>query len=136
MIIIYVVVMARRRVHCKKYFLSFSYFVTYCTRQRTITTLSLNACRNKMQQELSYLLTTCIELAQNNLMLTQYKQVEAKISANNQKQKLQVLTVPGYISVHICFNSNILGSFHLLGTRLSFAIDLFANFLFQTLRYF
>ena len=28
----------------------------YCTRQRAITTLSLNACLNKMYQELSYLL--------------------------------------------------------------------------------
>ena len=28
----------------------------YCTRQRAITTLSLNACVNKMYQELSYLL--------------------------------------------------------------------------------
>ena len=27
----------------------------YCTRQRVITTLSLNACLNKMYQELSYL---------------------------------------------------------------------------------
>ena len=28
----------------------------YCTRQRVITTLSLNACLNKMYQELSYIL--------------------------------------------------------------------------------
>ena len=28
----------------------------YCTRQRGITTLPLNACLNKMYQELSYLL--------------------------------------------------------------------------------
>ena len=28
----------------------------YCTKQRAITTLSLNACLNKMYQELSYLL--------------------------------------------------------------------------------
>ena len=28
----------------------------YCTRQRAITILSLNACLNKMYQELSYLL--------------------------------------------------------------------------------
>ena len=28
----------------------------YCTRQRAVTTLPLNACLNKMYQELSYLL--------------------------------------------------------------------------------
>ena len=28
----------------------------YCTRQRAMTTLSLNACLNKMHQQLSYLL--------------------------------------------------------------------------------
>ena len=28
----------------------------YCTRQRAITTLSFNACLNKMYQEFSYLL--------------------------------------------------------------------------------
>ena len=28
----------------------------YCTRQRALTTLSLNACLNKMYQQLSYLL--------------------------------------------------------------------------------
>ena len=34
----------------------------YCTRQRAITTLLLNACLNQMNQELSYLLNG-IELA-------------------------------------------------------------------------
>ena len=34
----------------------------YCTRQRTITTLLLNACLNQMNQELPYLLTNCTEL--------------------------------------------------------------------------
>ena len=42
-----------------------------------------------MWQELSYLLTKWIELAQYNLTLTQ------------QKQKLQVLILPGYISIWI-----------------------------------
>ena len=42
----------------------------YCTRQRAITTLSLNACLNQMNQELSYLLTNCIELAYYDLKLT------------------------------------------------------------------
>ena len=42
----------------------------YCTRQRAITTLSLNACWNQMWQELHYLLTNCIELALYNLTLT------------------------------------------------------------------
>ena len=32
----------------------------YCTGQRAITTLSLNAHWNEMRQELSYLLTNCI----------------------------------------------------------------------------
>ena len=32
------------------------YVCQYCTRQRSITTLSLNAYLNKMYQELSYLL--------------------------------------------------------------------------------
>ena len=75
--IIYVAVIVRCRVQYGKYFSSFSYFATYyafrrvkeqqymrneenicqyCTRQRVITTLSLNACLNKMYQELSYLL--------------------------------------------------------------------------------
>ena len=34
----------------------------YCTRQSAINTLSLNACLNQMNQELSYLLSNCIEL--------------------------------------------------------------------------
>ena len=44
----------------------------YCTRQRAITTLSLNACWN---QELSYLLT--------NLMLTSYIQIDVKTARTN-----------------------------------------------------
>ena len=35
----------------------------YCTRQRAITTLLWNACLNQLNQEVSYLLTNCIELA-------------------------------------------------------------------------
>ena len=35
----------------------------YCTRQCVITTLSLNACLNQMNQELSYVFTNFIELA-------------------------------------------------------------------------
>ena len=46
-----------------KYFSSFSYFTTYFTKQRAITTLSLNACLNQMNQQLSYLLTDWTELA-------------------------------------------------------------------------
>ena len=62
----YVVFIARCRVQYGKYFPSFSHFATYmrseenicqyCTRQRVITTLSLNAYLNKMYQKLSYLL--------------------------------------------------------------------------------
>ena len=52
----------------------------YCTRQRAITTLSLNACLNKVYQELSYLLI-----------------VSGYVGTNKQKQKLQVLTLPGYV---------------------------------------
>ena len=51
----------------------------YCTRQRAITTLSLNACLNQMYQELSYLL------------------IVSGFSTNKQEQKLQVLTLPGYV---------------------------------------
>ena len=35
----------------------------YCTRQRAITTLSLSASLNQVNQELSYELTNCTELA-------------------------------------------------------------------------
>ena len=82
----FVVFIARFRVQYGKYFTSFSYFETYltkhssnskilqnmrieenicqyCTRQRVVATLSLNACCNQMKQELSYLLTYCVDLA-------------------------------------------------------------------------
>ena len=45
--------------------ISFSNFTTYFTKQRAITTLSLNACLNQMNQELSYLL---IELSLLNMI--------------------------------------------------------------------
>ena len=54
-----------------------------CMKKRAITTSSLNGCGNQMQHELSYLLTNCIELASSNLMLTQYKQVQAKTTSTN-----------------------------------------------------
>ena len=37
-------------------------FANIARGQRAITTLSLNACLNQMNQELSYLLSNCIEL--------------------------------------------------------------------------
>ena len=57
-----------------------------CKRQRAITTLSLNACLNQMYQELSYLLTVSGLL---NIIL-------CYIGTNKQKEKLQMLTLPGY----------------------------------------
>ena len=59
----------------------------YCNRQRAITTLSLNACFNKMYQELSYLL----------IVSGLFNIIECYIDTYKQKQKLQVLTLPGYI---------------------------------------
>ena len=59
----------------------------YCTRQRAITTLSLNAYLNKMYQELSYLL-----IVPDLLNI-----IKCYIGTNKQKQKLQVLTLPGYV---------------------------------------
>ena len=59
----------------------------YCNRQRAITTLSLNACFNKMYQELSYLL----------IVSGLFNIIECYIDTNKQKQKLQVLTLPGYV---------------------------------------
>ena len=100
----------------------------YCTRQRAITTLSLNACLNQMYQEL--LLTNCIELGEYDLKL------------KKKKKKLLVLTLRGYISKHstaIYFphiSLNILYSVHLFGIQWSFPINLFSNVLFQTSDYF
>ena len=59
----------------------------YCTRQRAIITLSLNACLNKMYPELSYLLIVSGLL---NI-------IWCDIGTNKQKEKLQVLTLPGYV---------------------------------------
>ena len=59
----------------------------YYTRQRAIITLSLNACLNKMYQESSYLLIVSGLL---NL-------IWCYIGTNKQKEKLQVLTLPGYV---------------------------------------
>ena len=82
-----------------KYFPSFSYLATYekmrneenirqyCNRQRAITTLSLNACFNKMYQKLSYLL----------IVSGLFNIIECYIDTNKQKQKLQVLTLSGYV---------------------------------------
>ena len=59
----------------------------YCTRQRAITTLSLNACLDRMYQELSYVLVA------SGL----FNIIYCYIGTNKQKQKLQVLTLPGYV---------------------------------------
>ena len=58
----------------------------YYTRQRAITTLSLNACLNKINQELCYLLIV------SRLLHVIY----CYIGTNKQNEKLQVLTLPGY----------------------------------------
>ena len=50
-------------------------------RQHAITTLSLNTCLDQINQELSYLLTNCIDPGQYDLKLTKWK------------QKLQVLVI-------------------------------------------
>ena len=58
----------------------------YCTRQRAITTLSLNAYLNKMYQELSYL-----RIVSGLLNI-----IQCYIGINKQKKNLKVLTLPGY----------------------------------------
>ena len=59
----------------------------YYTRQRAITTLSWNSCLNKIYQELPYLLIV------SGLLHIIY----CYIGTNEQKQKLQALTFPGYV---------------------------------------
>ena len=64
-----------------------AYICIYCTRQRAITTLSLNACLNKIHQELFSLLIV------SGLLNT----IKCNIRTNKQNQKLQVLALPGYV---------------------------------------
>ena len=59
----------------------------YCTRQRAISTLSLNAYLNKMYQELTHLLIV------SGLLNIVY----CYNGTNKQKEKLQVLTRGGYM---------------------------------------
>ena len=65
----------------------------YCTRQRAIT-LSLNACLNQIYQGLSYLLIVSglLDIIKN------FRELSSSncVGTNKQKQKLQVLTLPGY----------------------------------------
>ena len=59
----------------------------YCTKQRAISTLSLNTCSNKMYQEISYLLIVSGFL---NIIL-------CYVGTNKCTKKMQVLTLPGYV---------------------------------------
>ena len=92
----YVVVIARCRVIFFKFLIFCNLFheplgeesiCQYCTRQRGITTLSLNACLSKMYQELSYLL----------IVSGLFNIIKCYIGTNKQKEKLKVLTLPGYV---------------------------------------
>ena len=65
----------------------------YCTRQREITTLSLNTYWNQMNLERSCLLIVLSLLILGEIWCWFY--------AKTQKQKLQVLTLPCYISKHL-----------------------------------
>ena len=104
----------------------------YCTRQRAVATLSLNAGLNKIYQELSYLLFV------SGLL----NMIECYIGKNKQKQKLKVITLPGYVlyflttlffHISIQIFCNLFICFVFDG---SFAINLFLNVLFQTFDYF
>ena len=61
------------------------------TRQRVITTLSLKPCLNKKYQELSYL---------GRLIVLGLLNIACYIGTKKQKEKLQVLTLSGYV---LCF---------------------------------
>ena len=99
----------------------------YCTRQCAITTLSLNACLNKLYQEWSYLL-----IASGLLNI-----ISCYIGTNKQKKTASAnftwlcFVFPNSF-VFSYFNSNISSSVHLLGIWWFFALDLFSNVLFQT----
>ena len=59
----------------------------YCTSQRVITNVSLNACLNQMYQELS-----CLLIVSGLLNI-----IWCYIGTNKQEQKLPVVTLRGYV---------------------------------------
>ena len=110
----------------EKYVKGGKYF-QYSTRQRVITTLSLKPCLNKKYQELSYL---------GRLIVLGLLNIACYIGTKKQKEKLQVLTLSGYV---LCFLTALY--FH-ISTRIFkiclfvlylivfFVIDLFLNLFF------
>ena len=89
----------------------------YCSRQRVVTTLSLNAFLNKMCQELSCLGLLIVSGLLN--IISRY------IGTNKQKEKLQVLTFLGYV---LYFLTAL--HFH-ISTRIFY--NLFIYFVFDSL---
>ena len=106
----------------------------YWARHPVITTLSFNACLNKMYLELSYLGLLIVSDLLNI--------IQCYIGTNKQKEKLRIVTLPGYvlylltplyfhISTRIFYNLFIYFVFDSL-----FCYRLFSNVLFQRFDYF